>query len=120
MTLTQSISTLFSTYRIAVNHTSDGTRILTILPIEWSWSGKHYITENVHVMFTIVELNNESVKVCLHMKLKKTQLVINKYIQNRDVVIKIGNEVIEHIHNYVYLGKCFNNQFQGRRDQESC
>ena len=52
----------------------------------------------------IVELNNESMKVGLHTDLKKTQVMINKYIQNRDVLIKIENEVIEHVNDYVYLG----------------
>ena len=50
----------------------------------------------------IVELTK---KVGLHMNYKKIQVIINKYIQNRDLVIKIENEVIEHVNDYVYLGQ---------------
>ena len=50
-------------------------------------------------------------KVGLYMNFKKTYAMSNKYVQNRGVVIKLGNEEIEHVNNY------FNKPFHGGRDQ---
>ena len=59
-----------------------------------------------------VDFNKKIVKVHLHiMNFKNTQVMINKYFQNRDIVIKIENEVIQHVTNYV------SKPFHGRRDQ---
>ena len=64
------------------------------------WMQQHKKNEN-----NIVELNKESMKVDLHMDFKKTQVMINKYTQNGDIVIKIEKEVIDHVNNCVYLGQ---------------
>ena len=39
------------------------------------------------------------------MDFKKTQVIINKYTQNGDIVIKIEKEVNDHANNSVYLGQ---------------
>jgi hypothetical protein len=49
------------------------------------------------------ELNRESRVLGLKMNMKKTKIMFNEYINKR--VIKIDNDVVEHVEEYVYLGQ---------------
>ena len=53
----------------------------------------------------LVELNEASKSVGLHMNFCKTKIMSNKYIENADQSLEVENQQIEEVQHYIYLGQ---------------
>ena len=58
-------------------------------------------TNKLQLQTMLSQLNNESQKIGLKMNLSKTKIMTNI---DDDTIIKIGNDEIKIVENYVYLG----------------
>ncbi|PZC70710.1 hypothetical protein B5X24_HaOG215026 [Helicoverpa armigera] len=66
--------------------------------------------KNLEIM--IQSLNNESLKVGLKMNTEKTKIMTNKQQRN----IKIGNELLEYVKEYIYLGQVISTEDQNAKE----